>query len=157
MKNFLNFRTLLCVLVLTGLVAVSAQAQGPRLRVEISIKDGKNTVVSKPINFSVSYSTPVKLTPEQIAEGVELTKPFYVVLSYEGLDLPMVKAFAQTKECLNADVIVTDTYGRLPTRKFELKGMSLEGLNEQNGGEYSNSYINFSCDVVVLDGIKLPN
>ncbi len=157
MKNFLNFRTLFCVLVLTGLVALSAHAQGPRLKVEFSLKDGNKTVLSKPINISVSYTKPAKRTAEDLAADAEVYRPFYIVLSYEGLDLELLRAFAQTKGSIDAEVVITDSYGRLATRKMAIKGLVLEGLNEQNGGEYSNSYVNLTCDVVYVNGIKLPD
>lgn len=54
------------------------------------------------------------------------------------------------------EIVVKDTYGKFSNRKYLLKKVTLGGLNEQSGGEYSSSYLNLTCYEATLDGVALP-
>lgn len=159
MKNFMNFKTAFYTLVLTGLMVVSAHAQmysNARIKVEVTVKKGKQTTVSWPSTFSLSYNKPEPIIAEQDAAAAATYSPFYVVFNYDVLDINLIKELTQNNESIDMDIVIKDSYGKLPTRKYSLKKVTLGGMNEQSSSDYSNSYVNLTCAEATVDGIVLP-
>lgn len=155
----MNFKTLFFTMVLTGLIAVSAHAQmysNARIKVEVTVKHGKQTMISSPLTFSISYNKPEPVTVEENAEARATYSPFYIVFSYDLLDVSLIKTLTQSKEAIDMEVAIKDSYGKLPTRTYVLKDVVLGGLNEQTGSEYSSSYVNLNCAEATVDGVMLP-
>jgi hypothetical protein len=158
MVNLVNFRFLICVIIFTSLTLVSASAQqsdNQRMKIEMTVRDGTNSIVSNLSNFSVSFSRPSTDTTVKAVANVDDYKPCYLVISFDRLDIPLLKVFTQTKGKLDGEIIVTDSYGKFPPRKIEVKSLVMDGMNDQLTGEYSAAYMNLSCKELVIDGVKL--
>lgn len=161
MITFVKFKTLICAIMLTGATFMSASAQqadNQRMEMQFVVSNGTTRVVSKLINFSLSYNKPIAaVSTDETAKSANVDdyKSCYLVISFERLDIPLLKAFTETKAKLDAEVIITDTYHKLPTRKIELKAIVMDGMNDQLTGDYSTAFMNLSCKELVVDGVKL--
>jgi len=155
----MNFKTLFFTIVLTGLIAVSANAQmysNARIKVEVTVKKGKQTMVTSPLTFSISYNKPEPIESDDETANRATYSPFYVVFSYDLLDVNLIKELTQNKEPIDMEVAIKDSFGKMPTRTYVLKKVVLGGMNEQTGSEYSSSYVNVTCGEAMVDGVALP-
>lgn len=162
MKSIVNLRNAFYALILTCLVTVNAQAQqmdSSRMVVEMTLRNSNNSIVSKSSklsSFSVSYTKPTKTEGKKEAKEAD-EKACYVVLTFLVMDIPILKTFTETTEKLDAEITITDRYGKFPNRKIILKDVVMDGMNDQISGDYLSSYMNLSCKELIVDGVKLKD
>lgn len=153
MKTIYKFLTCFFLFFFSNLL-FSQQTDEKRMKIEVSVKDGKNQIISVIKSYTISYNRTL-LTPENNKSGE--TKAFYISLDFEKQDIPFLKAFVQNKTGLDGQITVTDTYGKLPSRKIEFQSATMDVMNDQSMGEYTGMYMNLSCNILTIDGLKIEH
>ncbi|MDR2282537.1 MAG: hypothetical protein LBE37_04980 [Sphingobacterium sp.] len=148
---------------LSSLFAISTsraqQWDGNRMKIELSINNGANTTVSSLTSLSISYNNPSATTTKDSVDNlvIEDYNPCYIVITFDQLDLPLLRLFRQKNTTLNGQITVTDSYGKRPTRKIELKSVVMDGMNDNFINDSETSFMNLSCKELIVDGIILKN
>ncbi|MCS4305618.1 hypothetical protein [Chryseobacterium sp. BIGb0232] len=132
----------------------SQQPDEKRISIEVSVKDGKNQIASVIKSYTISYNRTL-ITPENNKSGE--TKAFYISLDFEKQDIPLLKAFVQNKSGLDGQITITDTFGKLPARKIEFKSAVMDLMTDQTTGDYHGMFMNLSCNVLIIDGLKIEH
>jgi len=147
------------LLFITTLCFVSgSQAQQwdrNRMKIELSVQDGKKTVVSNLTTLSISFNKPAMATDSTNQQIVDDYNPCYIVITFDRLDIPLLRLFMQKNTNLNGKIMVTDSYGKLPTRKIELNSIVMDGMNDNFINEEETSYMNLSCKELIIDDVVL--
>ncbi|AZA76680.1 hypothetical protein EG347_03675 [Chryseobacterium sp. G0186] len=152
MKTLYQFLTVIIVFLPAQLL-LSQQTDEKRMNVEVSVKDGKNQVVSALKSYTISYNKTL-LNNEDKSSDV---KAFYLSLDFEKPDISLLRAFVQNKAGLDGQITVTDFYGKLPSRKIEFKSAVMELMTDQTTGDYYSMYINLSSNTLIIDGLKIEH
>ncbi|UHO40108.1 hypothetical protein H5J24_08910 [Chryseobacterium capnotolerans] len=153
MKTIYKFLTFL-ILFFPAKMLLSQQTDEKRMKIEVSVKDGKNQIASVIKSYTISYNRTL-ITPENNKSGE--TKAFYISLDFEKQDIPFLRAFVQNKAGLDGQITVTDTYGKLPSRKIEFQSATMDIMNDQAMGDYTGMFINLSCNILTIDGLKIEH
>ncbi|BAP31758.1 uncharacterized protein CHSO_2721 [Chryseobacterium sp. StRB126] len=148
------YKFLICILLFLPIkMLFSQQTDEKRLKIEITVKDGKSQLVSVIKSYTISYNKTL-LTAENKSNDV---KAFYLSLDFEKQDIPLLRAFTQNKNGLDGQITITDTYGKLPPRKIEFKSAVMDVMTEQTTGDYNGMYMNLSSNVLSIDGLKIES
>lgn len=153
MKTIYKFLTFL-ILFFPAKMLFSQQTDEKRIKIEVSVKEGKNQIASVIKSYTLSYNKTL-LTPENNKSGE--TKAFYISLDFEKQDIPLLRAFIQNKSGLDGQITVTDTYGKLPARKIEFQSATMDVMNDQTMGEHTGMFMNLSCNILAIDGLKIEH
>lgn len=148
------YKFLICILLFLPVkMLFSQQADEKRMKIEVTVNDGKNQIVSVIKSYTISYNKTL-VTPDNKSNDV---KAFYLSLDFEKQDIPLLRAFIQNKNGLDGQIIIKDTYGKLPSRKIEFKSAVMEIMTEQTMGDYNGMYMNLSSNVLTIDGLKIEH
>lgn len=160
MTKILNLKSVCCVLCFAFL-STSAWAQRidtARMEMTLKMRHGEKSLSSVLSSYSLSYTKPVlNGYMDTISNQADNYKTCYLVISFDRLDIPLLHLFSQKKVKLDGEILITDRYGKLPTRKVELKGVDMDGMNDQYTGDGSSAFMNLSCRKIIVDGIALGN
>lgn len=152
MKTIYKFLTFL-ILFFPAKMLFSQQTDEKRMKIEVLVKDGKSQIASVIKSYTISYNRTLLTAENKSAE----TKAFYISLDFEKQDIPFLRAFVQNKAGLDGEITVTDTYGKLPPRKIEFQAATMDVMNDQAMGEYTGMYMNLSCNILTIDGLKIAH
>ncbi|WP_281233115.1 hypothetical protein [Flavobacterium gelatinilyticum] len=128
------------------------QLEEKRTKVEITVKDGNKTITVPVRTATVSFTR--SSAPKDAADQSE-TRNYYLTVDFEKQDTNLLRAFATSKKGLDGQITMVDTYGKLPSRKFEFKGGKLDSLSDQLASEYTSSYFSIYCNLLIIDGITI--
>ncbi|QSW88787.1 MULTISPECIES: hypothetical protein [Flavobacterium] len=148
-KKILSF-LLISFLFLTQITY--AQLEEKRTKVEITVKDGNKTI-----------TVPVRTATVSFTKGIASQDPldktdnrnYYLTVDFEKQDTNLLRAFASHKNGLDGQITMIDTFGKLPTRKFEFKGGKLDSLSDQLSADYTSSYYSIYCNLLIIDGVTI--
>lgn len=152
MKTLYQF-LIVIILFLPVQLLLSQQTDEKRMKVEVSVKDGKNQVVSVLKSYTISYNKTLLNNDDKSSD----VKAFYLSLDFEKQDIPLLRAFVQNKAGLDGQITVTDSYGKLPSRKIEFKSAVMELMTDQTTGDYHGMYMNLSSNTLIIDGLKIEH
>jgi len=159
MKTHYTIKSLIFTFILSLLPVTTIFAQqtdDKRMKIELTLKDGKNTT-SLIKSFTVSYNRTL-VNADKTKGKDELsgdTKPVYLSLDFDRQDLSVLRAFTQNRSGLDGQITVTDTYGKLPLKKLEFKSAVMDLMTDQATGEYTSAYITLSSTGLSIDGVKI--
>ncbi|WP_212004717.1 hypothetical protein [Chitinophaga sp. HK235] len=138
---------------------VSAQySEEKRIRMEVTVKEGGKQVIAAARSFTVSFNRanePVKDSTNKSLSAAGPSRGHYLSIDFEKQDIQLLRAFMQNKGGLDGQIIVTDSYGKLPSRKIEFKLAVLETMNDQVTGDYGSAFMTLNCEGLIIDGVKL--
>lgn len=141
---------LLPIFVLFGKVA-SAQQDDKRMKIELIVKQGNETIVSTLTSASMAYSR-----QSYAVDSSDLpVRNFNLAINFDKPGIPTIRAFIKNKNGLDGQIVITDTYGKLPTRKMEFKSAVMDGLTDQITTDYSSMYLTMRCTELIIDGLKM--
>ncbi|GAA3784478.1 hypothetical protein [Flavobacterium ginsengiterrae] len=128
------------------------QIDEKRTKIEISVKDG-NKMLTVPLrSATISFTKGANYKdPEDKTDN----RSYYLNIDMEKQDINLLRAVAGSKNGLDGQITMVDTYGKTPTRKIEFKAAKLDALSDQLTGDYSSSYFSFYCNLLIIDGIKI--
>lgn len=161
MKIIYKIKLLIFIFLFLPVKLLLAQKEDDkRMKIELIVKDGKNTTSSALKSFTTSYNrtlvTSEKKTPGKAPNHEEdVVKPFYLSMDFERQDIPILKAFSDNRTGIDVLINVTDTYGKLPSRKFEFKSAVMDIMTDQVVGESTAAYITVGCIGLTIDGVKI--
>ena len=141
---------LICLCFLTQISF--GQIDEKRTKIEISVKDG-NKMLTVPLrSATISFTKGANYKdPEDKTDN----RSYYLNIDMEKQDINLLRAVAGSKNGLDGQITMVDTYGKTPTRKIEFKAAKLDALSDQLTGDYSSSYFSFYCNLLIIDGIKI--
>lgn len=128
------------------------QLDEKRTKVEITVKDGNKTITVPVRTASVSFTRGV-VSKDPLDKTDN--RSYYLTLDFEKQDTNLLRAFATSKNGLDGQITMVDTFGKLPSRKFEFKGGKLDSLSDQISSEYTSSYFSLICNLLIIDGITI--
>ncbi|MCP2029644.1 hypothetical protein L1276_004838 [Flavobacterium sp. HSC-32F16] len=128
------------------------QSDDKRTKIEITVKDGNKTITVPIRSATVSFT---KGTNYKDPEDKTDNRSYYFSLDFEKQDINLLRAFATSKNGLDGQITMVDTYGKTPARKFEFKGAKLDSLSDQLTGDYSSSYFSLYCSLIIIDGVTI--
>ncbi|WP_343691161.1 hypothetical protein [Chitinophaga sp.] len=141
---------LLPLFVLFGQVA-SAQQDDRRMKIELIVKQGSETIVSTLTSASMAYSR-----QSYAVDSSDLpVRNFNLAINFDKPAIQIIRAFIKNKNGLDGQIVTTDTYGKLPTRKMEFKSAVMDGLTDQITNDYSTMYLTMRCTELIIDGLKM--
>ncbi|WP_104381202.1 hypothetical protein [Sphingobacterium sp. HMA12] len=138
-------------------ISHAQQWERNRMKIELSLQDGKETTISNLTTVSISFNKPSTMTAkdsvnQQVADDYN---PCYIVITFDRLDIPLLRLFMKKNTTLNGQITVTDSYGKLPSRKIELKSVVMDGMNDNFVNDDETSFMNLSCKSLIIDGVML--
>jgi hypothetical protein len=141
---------LLPLFVLFGNVA-NAQQDDKRMKIELTVKQGSETIVSTLTSTSIAYAM-----QSYAVDSSELpVRNFGLAINFDKPNMPTLRAFIKGKNGIDGHIIITDTYGKMPARKLEFKSAIMDGLTDQFTNDYSSMYISIRCTELIIDGLKM--
>ncbi|WP_312333326.1 hypothetical protein [Sphingobacterium sp.] len=160
MKVSAQFKPVLLLFLATiSFVNVShaQQWERNRMKIELSLQDDKETTFSNLTTVSISFNKPstaaaIDSLNQQVADSYN---PCYIVITFDQLDIPLLRLFMKKNTTLNGQITVTDSYVKLPPRKIELKSVVMDGMNDNFVNDSETSYMNLSCKSLIIDGVIL--
>ncbi|ERJ57670.1 hypothetical protein [Sphingobacterium paucimobilis] len=160
MKITNQLKGALLLFIITLCFVSGSQAQQwdrNRMKIELSVQDGKETVLSNLTTLSISFSKPSTTTAvdSAIQQTVDDYNPCYIVITFDRLDIPLLRLLMKKNTTLTGKIMVTDSYGKLPTRKIELNSIVMDGINDNFINDEETSYMNLSCKELIIDGVVL--
>ncbi|RZJ52080.1 MAG: hypothetical protein EOO44_12920 [Flavobacterium sp.] len=142
-------------LFLTG-ISYGQQFEEKRVKIEITVKDGNKTITVPVRSVTLSFSKPLSVaTATDSTEKKAETKYCNFSLDFEKLDIALLKAFMKNKSGIDGQIIMVDSYGKVPTRKLDFTKATLEALSDQLTADYNSSYMSISCASLTIDGVNL--
>lgn len=143
--------------VLFVTVSHAQQWERNRMKIELSLQDGKETTFSNLTSVSISFNKPSTTAAKDSVnqQTVDDYNPCYIVITFDRLDIPLLSLFMKKNTTLNGQITVTDSYGKLPSRKIELKSVVMDGMNDNFVNDNETSYMNLSCKSLIIDGVML--
>ena len=130
-----------------------AQTEEKRTKIEITVKDGNKTITAAVRSATISFAKPSVAAKDSLDKTD--TKSHFMSIDFEKQNIALLSAFAKNKNGIDGELIMVDTYGKTPTRKFEFKGALLDALSDQLNGDYSSSYFSLNCRSLIIDGVTI--
>ncbi len=130
--------------------SLSYGQEDKRIKIEIALKDGNKTTkaVLRSATFSFTKST-------AIGTESEIKNNYYFSLDFEKQDIALLAVFMKNKAGVDGQITMIDTFGKLPTRKFDFTKGRIDSLSDQLTADYTSSYISLLCDSLIIDGVKI--
>lgn len=147
--NKKSLSLLLIIFCLATGLASAQQLEEKRVKIEITVKDGNKSITSSVRTATFSFTKPAESSTDASQ------KNYYLAIDFEKQDLNLLRAFAKNKNGLDGQLTMVDTYGKMPSRKFEFKAATLESLSDQLNGDYASSYFSLNCSMVIIDGVTI--
>lgn len=126
------------------------QQDDKRIKIEIWVKDGAKTVKAPVRSATFSFTKSVINT-----ETNEVKNNYYFSLDFEKQDIVLLAAFMKNKNGIDGQIIMTDSYGKMPARKFDFTKGRIDSLSDQITADYNSAYMSLLCDTLVIDGVKI--
>lgn len=171
-----NIIALMSMVLFTSLQIKTAHAQQEESRISIvlSVKSqGKTinttlnsvsttlsryndeTAVSLPVKGKDSTSTKTNVATTAYKPGV-----FYLIMDAKNLQDDMMKLLASKKTTFDGTITITDSYGKIPTRKIQFLNGSLSSYSDQFSSTYygdsvGNVSLSLNCTGLSINGIML--
>lgn len=149
----------LAFLYLSMGTAHAQQSEEKRIKITLTVKTGNSPVVAVIRSFTVSYNrtlnTPAQDTVNGKPAATDTPRGHYLSADFEKQDIPLLQAFMKNRKGLDGEITVTDAFGKLPGRKIWFKSAILETMNDQVTGDYGSAFMTFSCEELIVDGVKL--
>ncbi|MBE8728314.1 hypothetical protein [Flavobacterium hungaricum] len=131
-------------------VLTYGQQDDKRIKIEILVKDGAKTIKAPIRSATFSFTKSVINT-----ETNEVKNNYYFSLDFEKQDIVLLAAFMRNKTGIDGQIIMTDSYGKMPVRKFDFTKGRIDSMSDQITADYNSSYISLLCDTLVIDGVKI--
>lgn len=149
MKNWKCY-CLLPVLLLFGMFVNAQSSEDKRMKIELTVKHGTETIVSTLSSSTVAYTR-----QDYAVDSSSLPiRNFVLSVNFDKSGIQTLRAFIKNKNGVDGQITITDTYGKLPSRKLEFKSAIMDGYSEQFASEYSSMYFNMRCAELTVDGLK---
>lgn len=154
--NKKNLTLVLIVFCFFTALCFGQQTDDKRVKIELTVKDGNKTIVApiRSVTFSFTKSTS-NSTAADGSEKKEVTKNYYFSLDLEKQNIALLKAFMTNKNGLDGQVIMIDTYGKMPPRKLEFTKANIDSLSDQITGDYTSAYLSIICSTLIIDGVNV--
>ena len=145
-KNFFTLLMVACLFI----SSLSYGQEDKRIKIEIALKDGNKTTkaVLRSATFSFTKST-VSGTDSEVKNN------YYFSLDFEKQDIALLAVLMKNKAGVDGQITMTDTFGKLPTRKFDFTKGRVDSLSDQLTADYTSAYISLLCDSLIIDGVKI--
>ncbi|MBC9909648.1 hypothetical protein [Chitinophaga varians] len=135
------------------------QSEEKRIKITLTVKTDNGPVVAVIRSFTVSFNRTLNTPAQDAVNGkpvaADAPRGHYLSADFEKQDIPLLRAFMQNKKGLDGEITVTDAFGKLPGRKVAFKAAILETMNDQVTGDYGSAFMTFSCETLMIDGVKL--
>lgn len=141
----------LVLILLCSLTQISYGQEEKRTKIEITVKDGNKTIVVPVRTATVSFTKSTTKDPVDKTDS----KTYFLSIDFEKQDINLLRAFSTSKNGLDGQLTMVDSFGKNPSRKFEFKGAKLEALSDQLNGDYTSSYFSLYCTLLIIDGVTL--
>ncbi|WP_163410718.1 hypothetical protein [Flavobacterium ajazii] len=137
-----------------SLTQITYGQEEKRTKIEITIKDGNKTITAVVRSATVSFTKPSEPVSKDPLDK-NASKNYYLAVDFEKQNITLLSAFAKSKNGIDGELTMVDTYGKTPSRKFEFKGATLDALSDQLNGDYSSSYFSLNCRSLIIDGVTI--
>lgn len=131
-------------------VVTFGQQDDKRITIEISLKDGNKSIKAPVRSITFSFTKSVVN-----AETNEVKNNFYFSLDFEKQDIALLATLMKNKAGIDGQITMTDSYGKMPSRKFDFTKGRIDSMSEQLTADYSSSYMSMICDSLIIDGVKI--
>nr|WP_294784285.1 hypothetical protein [uncultured Flavobacterium sp.] len=131
-------------------VVTFGQKDDKRITIEISLKDG-NKIIKAPVR-SITFSFTKSVVNAETNEG---KNNYYFSLDFEKQDIALLTALMKNKAGIDGQITMTDSYGKMPARKFDFTKGRIDSMSEQLTADYSSSYMSMICDTLIIDDVKI--
>ncbi|MFB9079194.1 hypothetical protein ACFFLS_04000 [Flavobacterium procerum] len=151
-----KFFTLLVFALCFFTELVHAQQQDDkRIKIEITLKDGNKTIKGAVRSATFSFTRSVNnFSGTESTENKE-TNNYFFSLDFEKQDIALLTVFMKNKGGVDGQITMTDSYGKLPARKFEFTKARIDSLSDQINADYSSSYFSIICASMMIDGVNV--
>jgi hypothetical protein len=143
---------LLTVFFLVGNTLYAQRYDDRRMKIELQLKVGKETIVSTLSSASVTFTTPYE---DSDSLSKKPARNFILAMTFEKADMPALRAFIKNKNGVDGAIILADSFGKMPSRKIGFTSAVLDGYTDQFTNEYSNMYFTIKCVELVIDDLKM--
>lgn len=123
-----------------------------RMKIELQLKVGKETIVSALTSASVAFSTPYD---EGDTTSRKPPRNYSLAVTFEKADIQALRAFMKNKNGVDGSIILADTFGKMPSRRIEFISAILDGYTDQLTNEYTSMYFTIKCAELIIDGLKM--
>lgn len=146
-KKFFTIVMIVCCFISS---LTYAQQDEKRIKIEILVKDGGKTIKAPVRTATFSFTKSVINS-----ETNEVKNNYYFSLDFEKQDIVLLAAFMKNKAGIDGQIIMTDSYGKMPARKFDFTKGRIDSMSDQLTADYSSAYMSLLCDTLIIDGVKI--
>lgn len=143
---------LVAVFFLIGQSLYAQRYDDKRMKLELQLKVGKETIMSTLSSASVAFTTPYEDVDSTAKKPI---RNYSLAVTFEKADIQALRAFVKNKNGVDGAILLADTFGKMPTRKIEFASAILDGYTDQFTNEYSNMYFTLKCVELTIDGLKM--
>ncbi|KAF2508289.1 hypothetical protein [Flavobacterium foetidum] len=150
-----KFFTLLVFVLCFFTELMHAQQEDKRIKIEITLKDGNKTIKAAVRSATFSFTRSVNNFSGTESKENKETNNYYFSLDFEKQDIALLAVFMKNKGGVDGQITMTDSYGKLPSRKFDFTKARIDSLSDQINADYSSSYFSLICSSMIIDGVNL--